>query len=425
MRLIAVLLALLAASYLFWESLQNDFTISASDVIVKKQAHPMDMAYEKSEAGAYLNEIRQSMGMSSLSENEKLDRAAQAHADYLIANDESAHVEIPGHRGFTGATPMQRALKVGYDSSFVSENLSTKNSSGKSSIDGLFSAIYHRFSFLEPSIDQIGIGAAQNSLENTKSAFVYLMGNSDLEALCNEPGFKGSGRYVYKICRDPKHRIAEKKFKRAQNYNKQHNPKIILYPYDGQEEVPPAFYSEDPDPLPDYEVSGFPVSVVFNDYYFKKVDLVSFKLFTQEGKELRNVRFMDKKSDPHRRFTAKQFALFPLERLDYGTQYRAEIVYRTSKGQERLSWSFKTQRPTEKLHIITKREETISLDPTRAHLLYFRPLDPHDIIDDIRFPLDVDITFVDNHTLKISAMPEGTKDFDITSASRTVHVKVQ
>jgi len=424
MRFIAVLLALLAASYLFWEDLQNDLTATASEVVVK-QTHPMDMAYEKSEACAYLNEIRQSMGMSTLSENEKLDRAAQAHADYLIANDESAHAEILGHKGFTGATPMQRALKAGYDSSFVSENLSTKNNSGKSSIDGLFSAIYHRFGFLDPSIDQIGVGAAQSPRDSTKSAFVYLMGNSDLEALCSEPGFKGSGRYVYKICRDPKHRIADKKFKRAQNYNKQHNPKIILYPYDGQEEVPPAFYSEVPDPLPDYEVSGFPVSVVFNDYYFKKVDLVSFKLFTQDGKELRNVRFMDKRNDPHHRFTANQFALFPLERLEYGTRYRAEIVYRTPKGQKRISWSFETQRPMEKLHIITKREETIRLDPTRAHLLYFRPLGPHDIINDIRFPLDVDITFVDNHTLKISAMPEGTRDFDITSASRTVHVKVE
>ncbi|AKF25006.1 hypothetical protein YH65_06075 [Sulfurovum lithotrophicum] len=425
MRLVAVLLALLAASFLFWQSIQNDLAASASNVIVKKQAHTMDMAYEKNEARAYLNEIRQSMGMSMLSENEKLDRAAQAHADYLIANDESAHEEIPGHKGFTGVSPKERALKAGYDVSYVSENLSTKNNSGKSSIDGLFSAIYHRFGFLDVAIDQIGVGAAQDPSAREKSAFVYLMGNSELEVLCSTPAFKGSGKYVYKVCREPEHRIAEKRFNSALNHNRQLNPKIILYPYDGQEEVPPAFYSEVPDPLPDYEVSGFPVSVVFNDYYFKKVDLVSFKLFTPDGKEVEKVRFMDKSNDPHHRFTAHQFALFPLERLEYGTRYRAEIIYRTPKGREHLSWSFETQRPTEKLHTITKREETVSLDPMQAHLLYFRPLGPHDIISDIRFPADVDISFVDNHTLKISAMPEGTQDFDITSASRTVHVKVQ
>ena len=80
MRFAAVLLALLAASFLFWQDLQNDFTASASDVIVK-QALPMDVNYEKNEASIYLNEIRRSMGMSTLSINEKLDRAAQAHAN--------------------------------------------------------------------------------------------------------------------------------------------------------------------------------------------------------------------------------------------------------------------------------------------------------------------------------------------------------
>ncbi len=424
MRMVVMVLALLAASFLFWQSQESELTASASEVIVKRSP-PMDLAYERSEARSYLNEIRQAMGMSTLSWSEALDKAAQAHADYLVANDESAHDEIPGHIAFTGVTPMERALKAGYDASYVSENLSTKNNSGKTSVNGLFSAIYHRFGFLDPSIDQVGVGAAQDASDSEKSAFVYLMGNSELELLCNMPSFMGVGKYVYKVCKDPKHRIAEKKFKRALNYNKQHNPKIILYPYDGQEEVPPAFYSEVPDPLPDYEVSGFPVSVVFNDYYFKKVEVVSFRLFTQKGKEVSTVRFMDKNSDPHQRFTAYQFALFPLDRLEYNTRYRAEIVYRGEQGRKRLSWSFKTQKPMEKLHIIKEREETINFDPSQAHILYFRPLGPHDIIKDIRFPLDVDITFVDNHTLKISAMPEDTEDFDITSASRTVHVKVQ
>jgi len=424
MRIVGILLALLAASFLFWNSLQHDLRVSASEIIVKKKSR-MDVPYEKAEARNYLNEIRQAMGMSMLSENEKLDRAAQAHADYLIINNASAHEEIPGLPGFTGVSPMERALKAGYDSSYVSENLSTKNHSGVTSVNGLFSAIYHRFGFLDLSIDQLGLGAAQNASDSRKSAFVYLMGNSELEHLCEIPSFKGNGRYVYKVCKDPEHRITEKKFRRALNYNKQQNPKIILYPYDGQEEVPPAFYNEVPDPLPDYEVSGFPVSVVFNDYYFKKVSIVSFRLFTEKGKEVLDVRFMDRKHDPHHRFTDRQFALFPLKRLEYATRYRAEVTYRTKKGTEHVTWSFMTQKPMEKFHIIEGREETVTLDPNQAHILYFRPLGPHDIIKDILFPMDVDITFMDNHTLKVSAMPENTDDFDIASATRTVHVKVK
>ena len=424
MRLFSVLSLLLAISFFFWQDLQNDFTASASDIFVK-QAYPMDLSYEKNEARSYLNEIRQSIGMSTLSQNEELDRAAQAHAAYLIENGEAGHEETPGRKGFTGVSPKERAMKAGYDSSFVSENISTQNNSGKASVDGLFSAIYHRFAFLDTAIDQVGVGTAQHPSDHLKSAFVYLMGNSRIEALCNAPGFKGSGRYVYKVCRDPEHRIAERRFKEAMRANKRYNPKIILYPYDGQEEVPPAFYRESPDPLPDYEVSGFPVSVLFNDYYFGKVALLSFRLFTREGKEVRKVRFMDRNSDPHHRFTAHQFALFPLERLAYGTGYRAEVVYRTKKGEARLSWSFMTQRPTEKLHIITQKEETVTLDPGQAHILYLRPLGPHDIMGEVHFPMDVDISFLDNHTLKIAPLPKKRGDFDITGDSRTVHVKVQ
>ena len=418
-----LLLALLSASFLFWNDLQNNLAATPSEVMVQKKL-PMDVEFEKSEARSYLNEIRHAMGMTTLYSNEVLDHAAQAHADYLVSNNESAHREIPGHKGFTGILPKDRALKAGYATSYVSENLSTHNPDGKSSINGLFSAIYHRFAFLDPAIDEIGVGTTQNPSDTEQSAFVYLMGNSALEALCHAPSFKGGGRYIYKICRDPLHRIAEKKFKDALGEPKTQNPKIILYPYKGQEEVPPAFYNEMPDPLPDYEVSGFPISVVFNDHYFKKVELLSFRLFTSEGKEIYNVRFMDQGTDPNHRFKANQFALFPLQRLNYGTEYRVEIVYRTRHDKARLHWSFTTEKPIEKLHTITKREETIHLDPTRAHLLYFKPFGPHDMINDIRFPYDVDIAFMDDHTVKVSAMPEGTKDFDITSSTRTVHVKV-
>ncbi len=425
MRFGLVLALLAAVAFLFWQSLDSPALAASSQTVVLKKALPMDVEYEKMEAHSYLNSIRQSMGMIVLSENRQLSTAAQAHANYLVLNNESAHDEIPGHQAFTGRTPKERALKAGYDASFVSENLSTSNHSAKSSVNGLFSAIYHRFGFLDPSIDQVGVGVTEDPNNSDKNAFVYLMGNSELELLCHMSSFQGSGKYVYKVCRDPKHRIAEKKFNRALNYNKKHNPKIILYPYDGQTEVPPAFYNETPDPLPDYEVSGFPVSVVFNDYFFKKVRLESFKLFGPSGEEVKEVRFMDRQNDPHGRFTAYQFAIFPLKRLEYNTRYRAEIIYRSKHGKEYLSWSFTTQRPTEKLHIIKAKEITLTLDPTLSHILYFHPLGPHDIINDVRFPLDVDISFLDNHTLKLGPISGNMDDFDITGGGRILHIKLK
>jgi len=393
--------------------------------VVKRKALPMDVPYETMEARSYLNSIREIMQMERLAENTQLKTAAQAHADYLVLNDESAHGEIIGHKNFTGVMPVERAFHAGYNSSQVSENLSTKNSNARTSVDGLLSAIYHRFAFLSPGIDQIGVGVTQDMKDSDKSAFVYLMGNSVLDQLCTGKNFSGNGKYIYEVCKVSEHRIQEKVFRQSLQHSKQNNPKIILYPYDGEEEVPPAFYSEIPDPLPDYEVSGFPVSVEFNDHFFKEVTLHSFKLYVDKGEEIEDVRLMDKSSDPHQRFTSKQYALFPMKRLEYDQKYRAEIIYVSQGKEETIMWYFHTQKPTEEFHLITKKEEAISIDPAKSHIIYFRPHGPHDIIKNIQFPADIDISFLDNNTIKLTLMSDEIDAFDITSDTRYLHIEIK
>jgi len=306
----------------------------------------------------------------------------------------------------------------------VSENLSTKNYSAKSSVDGLFSAIYHRFGFLSPSIDEMGIGVTQDSVESSRSAFVYLMGNSESNRLCVENSFTGSGRYVYRVCKDEKHRIKEKVYLEALDYYKKSNPEIILYPYDGQEDVPPAFYEEVPDPLPDYTVSGFPISIEFNDYFLKEIKVHSFKLYVDGAEEVTNVRFMDSDSDPHKRFSSNQYALFPLKRLEYDTAYRVELEFESKEEVETLVWYFHTQKPTETFHTVTKKEEKLTIASGQSHIIYFRPLHGHDIIKNIQFPSEMDVVFLDNNTIKLTLGNE-IDDFDIVSATRRLHIKIQ
>ncbi len=397
--------------------------IASPRQVIEKQALPMDVPFERMQVRTAVNSIREAMQMPTLSQNEQLDAAAQAHADYLVLNNESSHDEIEGHRNFTGSRPLDRAFYAGYNSSYVSENLSGKNTNAQSSVDGLFSAIYHRFGFLSPSIDEIGVGVTQDEENSQNSAFVYVMGNSELNRLCSVKSFSGFGKYVYKVCREKEHRIAEKKFRKAQRYHKQNNPKIIFYPYDGQSEIPPAFYSEIPDPLPKHEVSGFPISIEFNDYFFKDVRINSFKLF-KGNEEVSNVLLMDKENDPHGRFTDKQYALFPLERLAYDTTYRVFVDYEAQGKSEKIMWEFRTKRPTEELHIVTEKEETIRIDPGRSHMIYFRPLDAHDIVKNVQFPSSADIEFIDNNTFKLTLNDKKIKSFDIVSDSRILHVKV-
>jgi len=418
------MIIVLFAAGVFWKVVEHGANATPQEIIVRKVL-PMDVPFERIEARTQLNRIREAMHMNALMQNESLNSAAQAHADYLVVNNESSHYEIAVHTDFTGIKPFERAFHAGYNVSHVSENLSTQHHDAKSSIDGLFSAIYHRFGFLSPSIDEIGVGVTQNEQNSDKSAFVYVMGNSELNRLCTLKSFNGSGKYIYKVCKNSEHRIAEKKFHNALNYNKQNNPQIIIYPYDGQEEISPAFYSEVPDPLPDHEVSGFPISIEFNDHFFKDVQLSSFKLFKKEGEEVINVLLMDKSSDPHQKFTAKQYALFPLERLEYDTQYSAEVEYMSKNRTKKLTWTFKTKTPTEKLHIITEKEENLEIESGKSHIIYFKPLDAHDIVKNIQFPTMVDIQFIDNNTLKLTLMSDDIDNFDIVSDTRVLHIDVK
>jgi len=60
------------------------------------------------------------------------------------------------------------------------------------------------------------------------------------------------------------------------------SPDFVIWPPEGAVEVSPVFYEEIPDPLPDYEVSGYPLSVQFNPGLYSSVRLRNFTLEVQE-----------------------------------------------------------------------------------------------------------------------------------------------
>ena len=380
---------------------------------------------KKSTAYAKLNDIRRKAGLVPLRRNKLLDKAAQAHADYLVANQKSSHFEHKGAPKFTGARPQDRAIYAGYPIRFVSENFSMQTCDPKASINGLFSAIYHRFSFLSPSIDEVGLGYAVDRRDKLNGAFVYLMGNSRLARLCRIKSFLDSGRYYYNLCKHKAHRIGMKRFDRAQRSIKCRAPAIIVYPYDRQSDVPPVFYDESPDPLPDSEVSGYPISVEFNDCYFRKVSVVSFKLFEGDNHEVRNVRLIRRKNDPNKRFTAFQFALFPMRRLKFATHYRAEISYKAQGKTNTLAWNFSTAKPPFKLCRIADTERTLRLKSAKSYTLYFPPRNAHDLLRHVRYPLGVGITFFDRNTLILSLPRNAPRHFTIEGGDRRVHISVQ
>ncbi len=413
----------LAIAGWIWQVTEGTSRMNRPENVIVVQPVMEDIAYERNRAFDYVSEIREAVGLNGLTPNTLLERAAQNHADYLVANHSGSHFETEGNPHFTGKSPVDRATHAGYTSLQVSENLSAHNRRAKDSVAGLFSAIYHRFAFLDPRIDEMGVGVTQDVAQGSNSAFVYMMGGSQLATLCQEESFHGSGRYVYKVCADPEHRILATVFDRTLHAQEKENPPLILYPYDGEGEVTPVFYSEVPDPLPESDVSGFPVSVVFNPVFFKQVSDVSLELYKDQEKV--PAYLMDQGNDPHGKFSAHQFALFPEERLAYNTHYRAVLQYRYEDEVQKHTWHFSTTRIEEPLYEITQAQQTIHIKAGSSSVLYFKPRDAHDLLGSIRYPQRIAITFLDHNTLKLSPLSSEADTFTIRTAKYRVKVIVE
>jgi len=402
------------------------FELSKQEVTVRK-APLMDINFAKTEALSYLNDLRSGAGMEKLAINDNLNAAARAHAKYMLINNESGHYEIEGHSGFTGELPVDRALKTGYLSMQVSENVSASSRNADESIDGLFSAIYHRFGFLSTTMNEIGLGIVQDKYNTDKTAFTYLMGNSDLNRLCTMKSFTKVGGY-YKGCKDKEHRQKKEDVDRALDYAKQTSPDIIIYPYDEQRAVPPVFYAEEPDPLPDYDVSGFPISVEFNDYFYKDVTLLSFTLSDNDGHSI-PVLSMDKKSDINQHLTKYQYAIFPLKRLEYNSKYYAKIEYKIKNEVKEKTWGFYTTRIQDEFYKMDKLYDELTISPNRRYVIYFPPVDAHDLLKDLQFPSGVDIQFLDHNTIRLSLMSEAMskdiEEFVLDTGTRKLKVIVK
>jgi hypothetical protein len=417
MRIVTLLFLFLLPMYAFWFS-------TPKPKIIEIKAPPLDIEYEKTMAVEYLNTLRQKAGMSPYMPSPLLEKAAQSHANYLILNHEQGHLEKPSKRGFTGETPARRTLQAGYNVSMITENISVNALGYQDAVEGLFSAIYHRFGFLDFQSDEIGTGIVQDSKNSNNNAYVFDMGIYELNDLCSQKSYHERGKYVYKVCKDPNHRIDEALFKKALNLRKSLSRKIVIYPYDGQKEIPPAFYKETPDPLPDYDVSGFPISIQFNDYFYKHVRVTSFVLFDNKNKKV-PARILDAATDPNIQFNKTQFALFPLKRLSYNTRYKAVVHYRADGKNGTKIWHFQTKTLHKPFFVIQKNRAEITIRPNTTYQLYFVPANGHDILEDLIFPADVRVKFLDPNTIELKLTTQNSDDFEIKSGKKVVQVHVK
>ncbi len=179
----------------------------------------------------WINFRRSQVGIPLMTQNTLIDRAAQAHSDYQKLNDTITHKEVEGKPGFTGVDLPARLKAAGYafnilNSYAYGEVISaTTSNSGAYMADQLITAIYHRFVIFEPMFKEIGTGSA-----TVTNGYTYF--TSDFTA--NDGYGPGIGRGM-----------------------------VVTWPYSAQTGVTPNFFSdyEAPDPIPDANEVGYPVSV--------------------------------------------------------------------------------------------------------------------------------------------------------------------
>lgn len=200
-----------------------------------------------------------------------------------------------------------------------------------------------------------------------------------LEEACAGAGaqdrYRDSGRYEL-ACAERPLEVRVEHLSTLTRRQQKRAPRYVRWPPDRADDMPPAFFEEAPDPLPDRAVSGYPVSIQFNPARTGKVEVSDFALFENvagEWRRLSETRLLDAASDPNRQLSELEFALFPLRRLTWGREYLAVLVARIDGRAEQIEWSFTTRRPADRLIELSDADQTLLIAADRATALYLPP----------------------------------------------------
>lgn len=360
----------------------------------------------------YLNQLRENAGLTPFSYHPLLAQAALNHAQYLTNNQQHGHQQHLGQPYYTGEWASHRAQFVNYPNRLVEENVTTKSGDNSfyNPIDSLMSAIYHRFSFLSLSKDEVGIGYKAGDI----NAYVYVMGSSRITNICQQPLSTAVGEYFENLCANAQHKV--KKTTLDENILQQQrlNPPIVTWPSDNSQQVPPVFYQESPDPLPNHSVSGYPISVQFNPAFYPQAPLIkSFVLIdTNSGNKVDTITLMNHQNDPNQQFTTHQYALFPEQRLHWNTQYKAQISFIEPKTEliKNYEWLFTTKNFDAPIITINNINKPIKLNVQQDTVLYFPPAHQNDSNPTMSYrdmAMGIKINYIDKNTLNVKAEQAG------------------
>lgn len=253
----------------------------------------------------WFNYRRSQIGLAPLVRNGLIDNAALGHSNYLNSNNTVAHEQVVGKPGFTGVKLGDRLAKAGYVATSLQGEViaGAANTSGFYLAEELITAIYHRFVIFEPLFKEGGAGAAVNT-----SGYAYfttdLAGNSRLG-----PGLTAG--------------------------------QLVVYPFSGQVKVATSFSSnnESPDPVPNQDVVGYPISVHAN--YGTPISVTTFSVRQRGAGADLTVRLLKSDNDEHTPVSAA--SIIPLAALSAATTYDVSFIGKVNGADVTRSWSFTTR----------------------------------------------------------------------------------
>ena len=287
---------------------QTQAQAAPSDALPQEPGAPTLTSNIPQDGMNWINYRRAQAGMPVVTRNELLDRAARGHSEYQKANNVVTHEQTPGKPGFTGISQGDRMTAAGYvykNASYAFGEVisATSSNSGFYMAEELITAIYHRFVIFEPKFKEVGTGAA-----TTGAGYTYLTTN-----------FASSNGYGPGIG----------------------NPNLVTWPFNGQVKVATNFFSdyEAPDPVPNLNEVGYPVSV----HADIDVNIVvqAFTIRPRGGADLetRLIREGEVAREP----TSSAASIIPIAVLKRNTTYDVTFTGTLNNVATSKSWSFTTQ----------------------------------------------------------------------------------
>lgn len=227
--------------------------------------------------------------------------------------------------------------------------------------------------------------------------------------------YPDTGGY-YEMCGNGFH-ISSEYYDQLEHEKWLSQPLSVVWPADGVTGIKPVFYSEEPHPTPDLAMTGYPISIQFNPGLVDSAIITGFSLERFEADDIsdwhavQDFRSIDQRNDINQRFTALEFAWFPLQRLEWGAKYR----YRIDALVDGVVRQFKAEFETDRLNLPVYKiyGGQNSMVAAARHFVLYRPPDSYDSLPfqgvSLRYrnhPF-VEANVIDSNTVEIRAGGRG------------------